>query len=111
MTLKIYRSKEDSRILPEVLCVFLQSVIGQELIYRYVVGSTGIINIYDEDIAKIPIPILDTSIQEDIAEKVQESFRLRRKSKELLDVAVKAVEMAIETDEQTALTWLDTQKI
>ena len=105
-TLKIYRSKEDSRILPEVLCVFLQSVIGQELIYRYVVGSTGIINIYDEDIAKIPIPILDTSIQEDIAEKVQESFRLRRKSKELLDIAIKAVEMAIETDEEAALVWL-----
>lgn len=79
-TLRIYRSKSTSKIKPEVLCVFLQSRIGQELIYRYVVGSTGIINIYDADIAKIPIPILDESVQKQIVAKVQESFALRHKS-------------------------------
>lgn len=69
-TLRIYRAKETACVLPEVLCIFLQSTIGQELIYRYVVGSTGIINIYDDDIAKIPIPVLDAEIQKDIAAKV-----------------------------------------
>lgn len=49
-TLRIYRAKKHTHVLPEVLCIFLQSAIGQELIYRYVVGSTGIINIYDDDI-------------------------------------------------------------
>ena len=48
-TLRIYRAKKTARVLPEVLCVFLQTTVGQELIYRYVVGSTGIINIYDEE--------------------------------------------------------------
>lgn len=73
---------------------------------RYVVGSTGIINIYDDDIAKIPIPILDGEIQKDIAEKVQNSFALRRQSKQLLEYAKQAVEMAIEQGEDAALVWL-----
>lgn len=105
-TLRIYRAKETTRVLPEVLCMFLQSTIGQELIYRYVVGSTGIINIYDDDIARIPIPVLDTEIQKDIAAKVQESFELRRQSKQLLEYAKQAVEMAIEQGEDAALAWL-----
>lgn len=105
-TLRIYRAKETSCILPEVLCIFLQSAIGQELIYRYVVGSTGIINIYDDDIAKIPIPVLNTEVQRDIAAKVQESFALRHKSEKLLEYAKRAVEIAIEQDEETAINWL-----
>lgn len=105
-TLRIYRAKKHTHVLPEVLCIFLQSAIGQELIYRYVVGSTGIINIYDDDIAKIPIPILDGEIQKDIAEKVQNSFALRRQSKQLLEYAKQAVEMAIEQGEDAALVWL-----
>ena len=105
-TLRIYRAKENTRILPEVLCIFLQSAIGQELIYRYVVGSTGIINIYDDDIAKIPIPVLDAELQKDIAAKVQESFALRRQSKQLLEYAKQAVEMAIEQGEDASLAWL-----
>lgn len=105
-TLRIYRAKETTRVLPEVLCIFLQSAIGQELIYRYVVGSTGIINIYDDDIAKIPIPVLDAELQKDIAAKVQESFVLRRQSKQLLEYAKQAVEMAIEQGEDAALARL-----
>lgn len=105
-TLRIYRAKETTRVLPEVLCIFLQSKIGQELIYRYVVGSTGIINIYDDDVAKIPIPVLDAELQKDIAAKVQESFALRRQSKQLLEYAKQAVEMAIEQGENAALAWL-----
>lgn len=108
-TLRIYRAKKTARVLPEVLCVFLQSTIGQELIYRYVVGSTGIINIYDDDIAKIPIPVLDSKLQKDIATKVQESFNLRRQSKQLLEYAKQAVEMAIEQGEDIAMVWLESK--
>ena len=105
-TLRIYRAKPSCKIRPEVLCVFLQSQIGQELIYRYVVGSTGIINIYDDDMAKIPIPVLDDAIQEEIAAKVQESFALQKQAKQLLEHAKQAVEMAIERGEELALEWL-----
>lgn len=105
-TLRIYRGKPTCRIKPEVLSVFLQSQIGQELIYRYVVGSTGIINIYDDDMAKIPIPIFDDCVQSEIVTKVQESFNLRKQSKQLLEYAKQAVEIAIEHDEKKALEWL-----
>lgn len=105
-TLRIYRAKETGRVLPEVLCLFLQSEIGQELIYRYVVGSTGIINIYDDDMAKIPVPILEVEIQRNLAAEVQESFALRRQSKRLLEYARQVVELAIEQGEDAALAWL-----
>lgn len=105
-TLKIYRMKPNTKINPEYLCLFLQSEIGQELIYRYVVGSTGIINIYDSDMNNIPIPILDEVVQNDIALKVQESFKLRKKSKQLLEYAKQAVEIAVEQGEGVATNWL-----
>ena len=95
-TLRIYRAKYNPRVLPEVLCMFIQSEIGQKMIYRYVVGSTGIINIYDRDIAKIPVPVLPIDIQRQIDGKVQESFRLRRLSGQLIAQAVKSVELEVE---------------
>lgn len=76
------------------------------MIYRYVVGSTGIINIYDDDMAKIPIPVMNMDVQKEIAAKVQKSFALRKQSKQLLDYAKQSVEMAIEQGEDTALEWL-----
>lgn len=105
-TLRIYRTKPKCRVHPEVLCIFLQSEIGQELIYRYVVGSTGIISIYDSDMAKIPIPIFDEDMQNELTTKVQESFALRKKSKQLLEYAKQAVELAIEQGEDVAMNWL-----
>ena len=105
-TLKIYRKKLKGKIAPEVLTLFFQSVVGQELIYKYVVGSTGIINIYDKDINKIPIPILPDKKQKEIATKVQESFELRHQSEQLLEYAKTAVEMAIEQGEEKAMEWL-----
>ncbi len=44
-----------------------------------------------------------------IAEKVIKSFNLRKQSKHLLECAKKAVEMAIEKDEETAMQWLESQ--
>ena len=56
--------------------------------------------------AKIPIPVLDDAIQEEIAAKVQESFALQKQAKQLLEHAKQAVEMAIERGEELALEWL-----
>ena len=46
------------------------------------------------------------SLTKEISDKVQQSFRLRKEAKRLLDNAIKAVETAIETDEETALNLL-----
>lgn len=105
-TLRIYRAKKNSQVRPEVLCLFLQSSIAQQLIYRYVVGSTGIINIYDDDMAKIPIPVVSSELQEKIAAQVAESFSLRDESEKMLCKAKRAVEIAIECGEEAAINFL-----
>ena len=96
-------------ILPDYLTLVLNTPIVQLQAERDCNGAV-IQHWKPSDIEKVLIPILDMSIQQEIVEKVQESFRLRRESKRLLDVAVKSVEMAIEKDEKTALEWLELQK-
>ena len=63
--------------------------------------------IVDDDILNLPIPILPKEKQAQIQQKVIESFDLRKKSKHLLECAKRAVEIAIEQDEQKAIDWLE----
>lgn len=95
-TLRIFRKKNSVVVLPEVCCVFLSSPIGQELIYKYVVGTTGIISINDNDIKKLPLPCLKNKIQQKIADLVQKSHKSRKKAKELLNQSKQKVEEMIE---------------
>ena len=67
--------------------------------------------ISDEDILNLPIPCLSQAIQKEIQKKVTESFELRKKSKQLLENAKCAVEMAIEKDERQAIEWLDANNV
>lgn len=62
--------------------------------------------IKDEDVLNMPIPILGDDIKQDVVAKVNESASLRRQSKQLLEYAKQAVEMAIEQGENAALAWL-----
>lgn len=63
--------------------------------------------IVDDDILNLPIPIFPKEKQAQIQQKVIESFDLRKKSKHLLECAKRAVEIAIEQDEQKAIDWLE----
>ena len=65
--------------------------------------------IVDDDILSLPIPLLPTESQAQIKQKVAESFSLRQRSNHLLHCAKRAVEMAIEQDETTAIGWLDSE--
>ena len=60
----------------------------------------------DDDILDFPIPLLPKDKQAEIQQKVVESFNLRNHAKALLEYAKRAVEIAIEQDEQTAMDWL-----
>ncbi len=61
----------------------------------------------DDDILDFPIPILPKEKQTEIEQKVNESFNLRNRAKDLLEHAKRAVEIAIEQDEQVAIDWLE----
>ena len=101
--------KDSNVVLPDYLTLVLNSPIVQLQAERDCNGAI-IQHWKPSDIEKVLIPILDMSVQREIACKVQESFRLRAESKRLLDLAVKTVEMAIESDEESALLWLESKK-
>jgi hypothetical protein len=57
----------------------------------------------------LPLPFVGAEIQEKIADNMRQSFSLRRQSEKLLEIAKRAVEIAVETSEEAALIWLEGQ--
>jgi restriction endonuclease S subunit len=93
------------RILPEYLTLVLNSAIVQKQIERDSGGS--IINHWRLDQVKATlIPLLGDEKQNEIKQLVAESFKCRKLSKALLEIAKRGVEIAIETDEVAAQTWI-----
>ena len=54
----------------------------------------------------IPVPLIDKTVQEAIRLKIIKSMELKKQSEHLLEVAKRAVEIAIEKDEKTALDFI-----
>ena len=100
--------EENGRINKETLLAFLHS---KPLLAWSLKPNTGTSYpvIVDDDILNLPIPILSEEKQIQIQQKVVESFRLRKQSKYLLECAKRAVEIAIEQDEQTAIDYLENE--
>ena len=94
------------KINSETLLVLFKSEPIQNLLKK---GCSGTIltAISKDEFASLQIPLIDLDIQNTIAEKIQESFKLRSESKALLEKAKKAVEIAIEQDETAAMHFLD----
>ena len=97
--------RNKAEVLPDYLTLVLNSPIVQLQAER---DSNGAIIQHwkPSEIENVIIPVLDMDIQKEIATKVQESFALRKQSKQLLEYAKQAVEMAIEQGEDVAMEWL-----
>jgi type I restriction enzyme S subunit len=96
-TLRILRRRSNTAInfvVPTML--FLTSKVGQELLYRGIVGSTGIISLPDDYLMKIPIPSFSTDLCKEITDLVMQSILAKMESKYLLAQAKTAVESLIE---------------
>ena len=103
------RVKDTDEILPDYLTLVLNSEIVQLQAERDTNGA--IIQHWRlEDIAKVIIPILDSYTQTSIAHSLQRSFTLRKKSASLIRSAVHAVELAVESSEQSALTFINSKE-
>lgn len=96
---------DSTKINSESLLVLFKSKPIQALLKQRCSG-TILTAISKDEFLNLPLPIIDNEVQKEIADKVQESFRLRNEAKQLLSKAIKAVEMAIKTDEKSALLWL-----
>ncbi len=99
------KSKTD-KIGNEYLTLVLNSILTQEQVNRDVGGSV-ILHWRPDQVAGTLIPILSKDKQAEIEQKVLESFNLRKRAKNLLEHAKRAVEIAIEQNEQTAINWLE----
>lgn len=96
----------DNEFMPDYLTLALNSVIVGMQAERDAGGSI-IQHWKPSEIENVIIPKLSQEIQQEITNKVKESFALRRESKRLLDLAKTAVETAIEQGENAALRLLD----
>ena len=96
----------DNEFMPDYLTLVLNSVIVGMQAERDAGGSI-IQHWKPSEIENVIIPKLSQEIQQEITNKVKESFALRRESKRLLNLAKTAVETAIEQGENVALRLLD----
>jgi type I restriction enzyme S subunit len=97
--------KNSKEIIPEYLTLALNSKLVQMQAERDAGGSI-ILHWRKEEIEQVVVPIIEFKKQEQIAELVEESFKLKVESERLLEVAKKAVEIAIEADEETAIKFI-----
>jgi type I restriction enzyme M protein len=96
---------KDKEVLPDYLTLVLNSKLTQMQAERDAGGSI-IQHWRPDEIKQVLIPILPMDTQKELANQIQQSFKLRQESSKLIDIAKQAVEIAIEQDEQTAMKFI-----
>lgn len=95
----------EREINKEYLALSINSLIGRIQVERDGGGSV-ILHWKPEQVKRLKIPLLSLPTQQKIASLVQKSHEARRKAKQLLEAAKRAVEIAIEKNEKEALGYL-----
>lgn len=98
------------RVNPYYLHFYLRSPAGQTQINRYITGATGQLHLYPKDVGNILVPIVSPELENDLQSMFMEARKLKKQSRALLDTAKRGVEIAIEQDEATALTWMENER-
>ncbi len=93
---------------PLYIGLYIQNIAKQYYLLRNIAQASVRQNTDLPTIKNMPIPLIHASIQADIAKNITESHRLRKQSKDLLNIAKQAVEIAIEQNETAALAYLNT---
>jgi len=90
----------------EYVAFVMNSMVGRLQTKRLSAGSAQA-ELYPKDIENYVIPFIGVPHQQKIVSLIEESRVLKEKSQHLLECAKRAVELAIEQDEQTAIDWLE----
>lgn len=120
-----YKVKEDSKIITSGALLHLVIKDGVNVLPEYLTlvlnsqsvqmqadcdaGGSIIKHWKPSEVLELVIPIIDMAIQQTIEEKITKSFNLKAQSKHLLEVAKRAVEIAIEQNEQVALKYISNE--
>jgi len=83
------------------LALFLGSPLGVNLMIKNSRGSVQQ-RLNQETLKEVIVPLLPLSTQQKIASLVQQSHEARKRAKELIEIAKRAVEIAIEKNEEEA---------
>ena len=94
------------KVLPEYLTLVLNSTLVQMQAERDAGGSI-ILHWRMSEIENVVVPVIDIDIQKKIAKLIEESFTLKKESEHLLELAKKAVEVAIEQGEAAGMKLLN----
>ena len=104
----VLRKDKSSIFNNEVLKVLLRSKVYKDWLLKFNVGTSYPV-IKDADVLNLPIPFVKKEKQQQIADLIEKSFSLKKQSEHLLVVAKKAVEIAIEENEENALEYIKTE--
>lgn len=99
-------SVDDLMYPPEYLMVVINSLIGQKQLLAQMTIAHTVGHITLNDIRGLRIPILTYEARLEIAKQLEQANQMKQQSKERLEVAKRAVEIAIEDSEQQALNYL-----
>ena len=105
----VLRAKNAEKYSTECLKALLKTTIYADWLLKFNVGTSYPV-ITDEDIMSLPIPILKKEIQDEIARYIKQSMEYSKRAKKLLEISTKAVEIAIDKDEQVAHNFLDSRQ-
>jgi len=99
----------DDRFNPYFVGAYIQNVAKEYYLYRNIALASVRQNTDLPTIKNMPIPLVKKDIQDEIASYIWQSMEYSKKAKELLKISTKAVEIAIEKDEEMARNLLDRQ--
>jgi len=102
--------KDKKSLLPEYLSLVLNSLVVKMQSDRDAGGSI-IKHWKPSEISNVLIPKIDFEIQTKIENLIKTSFQLKEKSKQLLEIAKKSVEIAIEKDENSAMEFIKEKNV
>jgi len=109
--MRVRRKPEwEERLLPEYLAAFFNSILGSYQAEKYAHG-VAFYSVSQEDLRRFLIPILSMPIQKKIRDAFVASEAARCESRNLLDRAKRAVEIAIEQSEAEALRYMSESSV
>lgn len=98
--------KDENEVIPEYLTLALNSKVVQMQAERDAGGSI-ILHWRVGEIQNVVVPIIDYGKQKQISELVEQSFKLKKESEKLLEIAKRSVEIAIEENEENGLLFIE----
>ena len=93
-------------INPETLLVLFKSAPIQELLKKNCAGAI-LSSFKKESLLNLGIPVIHRDVQDNMASLIKESFRLRKESETIIEASKHSIELAIEKDVQSAISYME----